>query len=115
MNSAGSGGGQGADEEDLCNVSGICVILIFSIVGGFVTLYPRWRIFKDVEKTYASAGANTRFSYEDTMLGSGGAAAQGPATDDAHSSSMPGNGVLLSRPSNEGLAAPLASGRRSDE
>ena len=99
------------DDEELCNISGIFVVLIFALVGGFVTLYPRWRIFKDVETTYASAGANSRFTYEDAGPGAA-AAAQGPAPDDAHG--MPGNGVLLSRPS-EGLAAPLASGRRSDE
>lgn len=53
---------EGGDEEELCNYSGLSVVFIFVLLGGFVTLYPRWLIFTDVAKTYESAGANFRWS-----------------------------------------------------
>ena len=53
---------EGGDDEDLCNASGIGVVLVFILVGGGCTLYPRWCIQEDVRKTYANAGASMRWS-----------------------------------------------------
>ena len=37
----------------------LLVVLVFVCLGGFVTAFPRWLIFKDVRKAYASAGSSS--------------------------------------------------------
>jgi hypothetical protein len=44
--------GEGTDafqEEYLCMINATLVVVIFVLVGGFVTLYPRWLIYRHVE------------------------------------------------------------------
>ena len=36
------------DDEALCNLNGIFVILVFVLLGGFVSIYPRYLVHRDV-------------------------------------------------------------------
>lgn len=54
-----------SDNESMCDASGVGVILIFVLVGGPLTIFPRVAIARDVAKAYQieaqrrAAGANT--------------------------------------------------------
>lgn len=41
---------QDSADENLCDVNGVLVVLVFIFLGGFVTIFPRWLINQDVEK-----------------------------------------------------------------
>jgi hypothetical protein len=42
--------------DDLCELNGILVFCVFITFGAFLTLFPRWRITKDVANAYRAAG-----------------------------------------------------------
>ena len=51
-------GDKTVDPHDLCEKSGILVIVIFVCIGGFLLLFPRFLIGRDTQKAFHTAGVS---------------------------------------------------------